>query len=149
MAAKTLDDAIEVVRVYALRQFNNAYAQIIALGDSPPANSTTEQKRQHAADLVKAQNEMAAALRQLGQVEDTISENRGRVGYDHLVTLMTTTQQTASDAYDKLKALTGVVSPSAAEQQRITMLTNLLLALARLSPTQIWQKTATPNGTDG
>ncbi|MBK8211897.1 MAG: hypothetical protein IPK78_20085 [Rhodospirillales bacterium] len=92
---------------------------------------------------------MAAALQQLGHVEDMISEKRGRVGYDALVTLMVNTQLAATDAYDKLEDLTKAVTPSAEEQQRITMLTNLLRALARLSPAPIWQKTATPTGTAG
>ena len=141
--ANSFKAAIAAVRDHAFEQFNAASAQITRLGNSPPPPaSTPEQKRQHAADLLKAQNEMAAALQQLGQAEEMLSEDRGREGYDAVVTLMVRTQKAAADVYDILPPLTA--DPNAAGQ--IVVLTNLLLALARLSPASIWQKDSTPAG---
>lgn len=135
-------EAIEKVHRYALGQFNAAYTKLttLPLSNPPPDTSPPELKRQHAADVAAAQNEMTAALKQLEHVEVVVSERRGRAGYDAVVTLMTKTQVAAGDAYDKLAILTANPTPSTTDQQRISMLTNLIRALARLSPAPVWGK---------
>ena len=130
--ATNFDDAIAGVSSYALAQFNAAYAIITG---TPSA-----------ADRAKAEARLTAALGQLGQVEVMISEKRGRVGYDAVVKLMVSTQLAADDAYGKLQGLTALATPTELDKQRIAMLTNVLLALARLSPVPVWQKAPTPAG---
>ena len=132
--AENFDQAIADVRQYALEQFTAAYNEI-KNGTSPTP-----------ADRAKAEARLAAALSQLGQVEVMVSEKRGRVGYDAVVNLMVDTQLAATDAFAKLKGLTAIQTPLPEERERIAMLTNLLLALARLSPVPIWQQAPAPAG---
>lgn len=131
--AANFDDALANVESYALTQFTAAYNQV--------SDATT-----NPADRAKAEARLAAALAQLGQVEVMRSEKRGRVGYDAVVSLMVGTQVAAADAFGKLQGLTAIPGPLDADKDRIVLLTNLLLALARLSPVPIWQKAPAPAG---
>lgn len=154
-SATDLASAIANIRWLALQQFNAAFTQITTppLSDPEDPNLPDAQKKERAANLAKAQAQMASALQQLVHADTMLSEQRGRDGYAALVTLMESTEDTAASAYLRIKQLMSDTSGTATDQQarnqQLTTLAGVLQALARIAPTPVWQKVPSSGGASG
>ena len=131
----SLDSALDQLNSYAHSLFGPALDAV----RNAPANSTP-------ADLAKKQAALSTALQQLSQVESMRNDQRGREGYDAVATLMRETASLAATTCQQLRTLVAIAAPSAADQQRITALTNVLTALSHLSPAVVWQKAPAASG---
>jgi hypothetical protein len=144
--ATDLTSAINNARSYALDQFNAAYTKLTTspLVDPLPANATDADKRQRAAEIANAQNQLAAGLQQVAHMDTLVSEQRGREGYDALVTLMETVRDKAAATYTRINEVMIDTSGTATDQhtrnEELTALASVLQGLARLAPIAVWQK---------
>jgi hypothetical protein len=147
--ATDLNTAIANARSYALSQFNAAYGKLTTspLVDPLPSNATDADKRQRAADIAAAQNQLAAGLQQIAHMETLVSEQRGREGYNALTTLMETVRDQAAATYARINAVmndtTGTTTDQHIRNEELTALASVLEGLAKLAPIAVWQNDPT------
>jgi hypothetical protein len=149
--ATDLRSAIDNARAYALDQFNAAYKKLTMspLTDPLPDTAPEADKRKRAADIANAQNQLAAGLQQLAHMDTLASEQRGRQGYDALVTVMETVRDKAATTYARINAVMNDTSGTTNDQhirnEQLAALAQVLEGLAQLAPVAVWE-TQPPSG---
>ena len=147
--ATDLTTAIDNARAYALDQFNAANKKLTTspLADPLPSNATDADKKQRAAEIANAQNQLAAGLQQLAHMDTLASEQRGRDGYNALVTLTEMVRDKAATTYARINAVMNDTSGTTTDQhlrnEQLTALAQVLEGLARLAPVALWEKDST------
>jgi hypothetical protein len=141
------------IRAYALDQFNTAFKKVNVAPPSPLlSNATAEQKeaaKTQAAELAKAQGQMAAAFTQIGDADKQAAR---ATGYASIVALMGTTATTAANICTRIEGLMGAATSTAVTQaavNEIDALGRALTALAALSPASLWQKAPSASDSAG
>lgn len=144
--------AVTDLRSIAAKQFSDASAIVhtgppAEIPETAPAKDREAGKKDQA-KYAKAQSELAAAFKQLGDVDHTEKEHDG---YADVVQLMKTTAATAFDVCLKIGTImnalpvqtstTQVIDFQPQQIAQIEALTGVLNALAALSPAALWQKT--------
>lgn len=156
MPPTTIHSLIEAIEAY---QANAAQMFTIAQGEldhpaAPREHETADDVRN------KSQGKLGAALSQLSNAEAMRSAQKGRDGYEQVVALMTTTAATAAAICNYLQTFVNLplgtvpptpsLTPGSTDLQQnldiIKTLTGALEALARISPSAVWQK---PPGSGG
>jgi hypothetical protein len=113
---------------------------------STAADKDAAAKEDH--ETAEAQKQNGAAFSQLVSAASLESEQRGRAGYAAVVQLMQTTSETADRVCQKLigllhAGLNDNARPADADIPLIAAFTDVLRALAELSPDAIWETRAT------
>jgi oligoendopeptidase F len=146
--ATNFASAAQNLRAYALDQFNSAFEKVnIPPLIPPPADAEAKDKetaKAKAAELAKAQGQLAVAFTQIGDADKQAAQ---ATGYASIVALMGTTATSAASICARIADLMGPVSSGTSTSDPVTQaavneidaLGRVLAALAALSPASLWQ----------
>lgn len=145
--------ALEAFTRVAVDSFNAGYADATAApppAPVPPTTQSEQAQKDWATKTGKGKSQMSSALQQLVQAETMRSDQRGRDGYDAIVTLMTDAQTTASAIFTLVQQLVDWSTLPAADPDRqnefarrtslLGVLNTALDNLGRIAPIAVWQK---------